>query len=132
MNRPRAVIYFITFFLISFFSCTQVDPVGKGYYHIDNRSERVLTLEATSIHQTEIEFSPDTIAPGSIVKFYSVIECSGGHVRPSNFFSEFKVFAIVNGMDSLIYQGVNDNDWEFREEGQEDGQNYYLIIQLDE
>jgi len=52
-------------------------------------------------------------------------------VRPSNFFSDFEVFAIVNDMDSLIYQGVNDNDWEFREEGQEDGQNYYLIIQLD-
>jgi len=131
MNRPGAFIYFITFFLIPAFSCKQVDPVSKGYYYIDNRSEQVLTLEATSIHQTAIEFLPDTIAPRSIVRFYSVIECSGGHVRPSNFFSEFEVFAIVNDMDSLIYQGVNDNDWEFREEGQEDGQNYYLIIQLD-
>lgn len=128
MEKPITIACCIVIILFTLSDCTEVDPVTYGYYHIDNRTLNILIIEATSIHQAQIDLITDTVSPFSVVLFYKAIECSGGHVRPSNFFSTFRVSAIINGIDSLIYQGVNDKDWEFREEGQEGGQNYYLIV----
>ena len=46
---------------------------------------------------------------------------------PSNFFTDFKVFALTANGDSLVYEGVNNADWEVS--GNTPDQDFILVVE---
>jgi hypothetical protein len=92
-------------------SCRKpAEPITKANYYIQNKTSLTLRIDALQ-GTAEVPLLKDTINPGLTEKFYTAVEGSGGHIYPSNFFTDFKVFAITNSADSLVYSGVQNNDW---------------------
>ena len=103
------------------------EPISTGYYYVVNKGDQFLRLEA-SFMGNAIVLEEDTIPPFDTTFIFTAIEGSGGHVLPSNFFSTFQVHRVIPGNDSLLYTGVNNNDWKnaaFRE----GGRNLVLFIE---
>lgn len=102
-------IFFLVFF-ISFISCKKiVEPVARADYYITNNRSNDLSIQANIYDNRSLENSQ--IAAGTSVFIFKATEGSGGHIMPSNFFSSFKVYEKLQGGDSLIYEGVRNEDW---------------------
>ena len=97
-----------------------VEAVNYGDYFLVNHSSYDLTIEADGTLLT------DTALAGQTVHFFDMVQGTGGHVFPSNAFSEFKLLANVNGTETVAYSGVNNDDWEEAGYTEED----HLIIKL--
>lgn len=54
----------------------------------------------------------DTIGANKVEKIFEAVDGTGGHPYPSNFFTEFRVFALTANGDSLVYEGVKNSDWQ--------------------
>lgn len=101
--------YLIIILLFSLLSCTN-EPMARGVYFIDNKTTSNLKISA-SYNGEQIIFLDSLVETERVNHVYSVTEGSGGHVLPSNFFSSFEVFAITGSGDSLVYEGVRNDDW---------------------
>jgi hypothetical protein len=118
------------FMLTLFLSCSRiVEPVSFGEYFVTNSTDKTIILEAISIGGSEATLLANFISAGEKAHIYSVAEGSGGHVRPSNYFSSFTVYADSIAEANIIYSKVEDSDW--IDEGN-DGQGhsmYHLTIE---
>jgi hypothetical protein len=99
--------------------------MSKGVYFIENKTTSDLKISA-SYNGEKIIFLDSLVEAGLLNHIYSVTEGSGGHVMPSNFFTEFKVFALTANGDSLVYDGVNNADWEAS--GNTADQDFILVV----
>ncbi len=103
-----AVVFFS---LLTFTACRKpAEPIVEANYYIQNLTPNRLRIQAIQ-GTAAVPLLTDTIDALRLEKFYHAVEGSGGHPYPSNFFSEFKVFALTAGGDSLVYQGVKNSDW---------------------
>lgn len=100
----------LTTIIITQFACTK-QPVSVGYYYIGNHTSFDLKIEAY-YNQTQIVLLDSVVEFNRFKLIYTGVEESGGGVNPSTFFTEFTVHAITAAGDSLIYQGVRNEDWE--------------------
>lgn len=111
--------------LMVFISCTN-EPMAKGVYFIENKTTTDLKLTA-SFNNEPINFLDSLVEAGLVNHVYSVTEGTGGHVMPSNFFTDFKVFALTANGDSLVYEGVNNADWKVS--GNTPDQDFILVVE---
>lgn len=100
----------LTIIIIIQFACNE-QPATTGIYYIGNQTNFDLKIKAF-YNQTQIVLLDSIVEFHRFKKIYTGVEGSGGHVNPSNFFTEFTVYAITAGGDSPIYQGVRNEDWE--------------------
>ena len=104
-----SVVVFLSAILFS--ACRKpAEPIVKANYYIQNLTPDRLRIQALQ-GTAAVPLITDTIEPSRLEKFYFAVEGTGGHPYPSNFFTEFKVFALTTNGDSLVYQGVKNNDW---------------------
>ena len=97
-----------------------VEAVNYGDYFLVNHSSYDLKIEADGTLLT------DTALAGQTVHFFNMVEGTGGHVFPSNAFSEFRLLATIDGAETVVYSGVNNGDWEDAGYTKED----HLIVKL--
>ena len=99
--------------LCSHTSCV-VEDVVYGDYYITNNTKDVLVLSAFDKNTIpmKIELLQNEINPGAKVHIFTAIERTGGHVMPSNFWSEFYVYNQVVADSTIIYSGIDDTDWQ--------------------
>lgn len=84
-----------------------VETVNYGNYFLVNHSSYDLTVDAG-----DRDLLTDTVPAGQTVHFFDMVEGTGGHVFPSNAFNEFRLLATLNGAETVVYSGVNNDDWE--------------------
>lgn len=102
----------VIFILVLLFSACRktAEPIVRANYDIQNLTPLELRVEALQ-GTAAVPLLKDTVEPNKLEKIYEAVEGTGGHPYPSNFFTEFKVFAITATGDSLVYQGVKNSDW---------------------
>ncbi len=101
--------YIILIIALIIISCTKViEPVTFGEYFLLNLGTNTIYVETSSVTLLESE-----ILPSEKVHIFTAIEGTGGHVRPSNFLSDFSVYHLNNSIKEVIYTGVKDDDWIF-------------------
>jgi hypothetical protein len=82
------------------------EKVSYGRYFVTNQSAARITISGTNDREV-VAFKVSTIDPGKTAAIYDVVEGSGGHVRPSNFFDTF----VVEDAKGQLYSGVENRDW---------------------
>lgn len=88
------------------------DPLTYGDYYVTNTRDVQIVLSAKTVYiKNEVDLINNIIEPGEKTLIYIFAEGSGGHVRPSNAFSEFTVYSSLISEDNIIYTGVNNQDW---------------------
>lgn len=89
-----------------------VEPMAYGRYYVDNRTDSALVVSAEALYG-EADLLTDSIPPQSITAIAEVVQGSGGHVLPSNFYRAFAVTVEDSlGSASVLYSGVRNEDWD--------------------
>ena len=104
-----------------------VVPDFEGRYFIDNKTPISIQVQAKD-GADFLVLQNSQIAKASIEQIYATDGGSSAGALPTNVFTEFKVFVRTGIKDSVIYQGLNNSDWEVRNSG-DDFSEYYLTIQ---
>jgi len=86
------------------------EPVTTAEYYVTNNTGHNLLVQFDKAN-TPVLLQDSIVAPGSNMLIYKVAEMTGGHVLPSNFLTDIRVFALLASGDSLVYQGINNADW---------------------
>jgi hypothetical protein len=89
-------------------ACAKPEPIERADYFIDNRTAVPLSVSATTHWPSEPQLLADQVPAGTRVLIYQVVQGSGGHTLPSNSFKRFSVYA----GDSVVYEGVQNPDWQ--------------------
>jgi hypothetical protein len=99
--------------LTSLGSCRQlvIESVNTGEYYVTNNTTENILIQADSMN-TPAKLQDSIVAPGNSVLIVKVAEMTGGHILPSNFFTDFRVFVRRSSGDSIIYRGVHNSDWQ--------------------
>lgn len=100
--------------LLCFSACRPViiEPMAYGRYYIDNRTDSALVVSAEALYG-QADLLTDSLPAQSITAIDEVVQGSGGHVLPSNFYRGFAVtFVDSMGNASVLYSGVRNEDWE--------------------
>ena len=115
--------------LILFFNnCTgPPEAVGYGDYYITNNTSEKLIITALYLFSYDpVTFLTERINPGQKEHVYTFVEGSGGHVKPSNVFSEFIIYTDSIAPENTVYSKVNNEDW-IREGWTNDGHIIYNL-----
>lgn len=89
-----------------------VEPMAHARYFIDNRTDSALVVSAEAIYG-EVDLLTDSLPAQTITAIDEVVQGSGGHVLPSNFYRAFEVsFVDSLGSATVLYSGVSNADWE--------------------
>ncbi|QQR86888.1 MAG: hypothetical protein IPJ76_01290 [Flavobacteriales bacterium] len=89
-----------------------VEPMAYGRYYVDNRTDSALVVSAEALYG-QADLLTDSLQAQSITAIDDVVQGSGGHVLPSNFYRGFAVtFVDSMGNASVLYSGVRNEDWE--------------------
>jgi len=121
---------FFLMLLAVLYTCdrTGPEPVSIGHYLIDNKTSFTLKLEADNT-----QFDED-VPPDTIFHFFTIEVGTGGSAAPHHIFNHFFITAIINNVDSILYEGVypqDSEDWEVRNTQvikENPGTEYYLTI----
>jgi len=108
---------------------TDTGPLDiNGFYYVDNQTEYLLNLEAKIPAPVcfPLPLQEEIVPPDTIVNFHIHNPVMETDVIPSEVFGEFKVFAEIEGTDSLIYEGVWNNHWEIRDD--RGGPHFFLTL----
>ncbi len=98
------------FILCLMSSCIQpVEYSSSADYFVVNSGAQVVLVNTEMLH-SDIALT-DTVAPFDTAYIYTAREGSGGHIYPTNFFGSFRVYVVGQTADSMIYEGVHNNDW---------------------
>jgi len=126
MNRR-----YILIILLLFIRCTGLpEPVGHGDYYVTNNTSQLLLISALeSWTDNEVELITNQIETGEKMHVYTFTEGSGGHVMPSNAFSEFTIYTDDKTVQNIIYSRVVNKDWIFEGTTQEGHLIYNLTIE---
>jgi len=103
-------------------------PSSKGFFYIDNQTGYVLDLKATTVGDVQFPWPllENTVPADTVVNFFIYDPGSTTDLSPTNIFGEFTVTTSIEGEDSLVYQGVQNGDWEIREITE--GPHYFLLL----
>lgn len=124
----RTVLPVLLILFTSVTACRKpAEPLSRANYYIQNKTTRVLRVDALQ-GTAEVPLLKDSINPGLTELFFTAVEGSGGHIYPSNFFTDFKVSAITANGDSLVYSGVKNNDWKTENN---DNANLELVLTIE-
>lgn len=86
------------------------EPISEEDYYVRNERSETVQVEATHLFTDEpVMLVNDVVPPGETAHVHHVVEGSGGHTFPSNFFSSFTVRA----GDEVLYDEVDDADWSY-------------------
>ena len=129
--RTQVVLILSSYFFILVVNCTGIpEYVSHGDYYITNNTSNKLIFEAFGNWSTgEVDLLTNTNNPGDKTHIYTFTEGSGGHVRPSNSWDEFYVYAGVKSDSTKIYSGIKNNDWEHEGFSSDDHFIYNLTIE---
>jgi len=88
------------------------EEVSYGDYYITNNTLDTLIVTASSNSVgSDVVFLTNKIALGNKTHIYTFKEGSGGHVLPSNAWSDFHVYKGIISDSTIVYSGINNNDW---------------------
>lgn len=89
-----------------------VEPMTRARYYIDNRTDSALALNVEALYDNA-DLLTDSLPAQTITAIDDVVQGSGGHVLPSNFYRTFAVtFVDSLGNTVAVYSGVHNEDWE--------------------
>lgn len=107
----------VLLFVVLLAGCRKPDDIHEGDYHVANQLATGLKVYAEYRNQPETVLR-DTVPPGDTVQIHHVKEGSGGHIYPSNFFSEFRITTVDSiGTEVLVYQGLDHRPWRIWDNG---------------
>ena len=104
-----------------------VEPFGYGNYEIDNETDYELHISARDLTSEDVQLINDIVPKQSRVLIYTFVEGSGGHLFPTNAFSEFKIEIEKNSEMFVVYSGVENADWE---EGRWEDNSQTLLLKI--
>jgi len=115
--QTKNVIFFCCLLSIALV-CTNcnkiVEPITHGDYYIRNNTVSKLIITAfENIGTGEIELLANEISQGGKTHIFTFTEGSGGHVMPSNAWDDFYVYSGIKSDSTIIYSGIENNDWKF-------------------
>lgn len=103
-----------------------VEPMTRARYYIDNRTDSALALSLEALYG-EADLLTDSLPAQTITAIDDVVQGSGGHVLPSNFYRSFAVtFVDSLGNTVAVYSGVHNEDWE--QISQYDERTHFVLI----
>lgn len=103
------------------------EPHDSVKWHVDNQLP--YELEVIADHDTKrITLADTSVAANSREHIFAAFEGDGGYVQPSYYMTSFQVYARTPGGDSLVYYGVNNNDWIMEGDGNDGVTDYVLTI----
>lgn len=106
------------------------EPITHGDYYITNNTVSKLIIAAFGNFGTgEMALIANEINPGDKTHIFTFTEGSGGHVMPSNAWGDFYVYAGIKSDSTVIYSGIENNDWEYEVTNSEDHLIYHLRIE---
>lgn len=121
----------IVLLVIFTFSCKGIpEPITYGDYFVTNNTMDHLIIQAQETWTNNfVPLLNNKIDPGNKTHIYTFVEGSGGHVKPSNAFSGFSVYANSVATENLIYTGVLNEDWIYEGISNEGHSIYNLTIE---
>lgn len=103
-----------------------VEPMTRARYYVDNRTDSALAINVEVLYG-EADLLTDSLPAQTITAIDDVVQGSGGHVLPSNFYRSFAVtFVDSVGNASVLYTGVRNEEWE--RIGQYDERTHFVLI----
>ena len=118
----------LLFTILFFASCRKTaEPISRANYNIQNLTTLELRVEAMQ-GTAAVPLLKDTIGANKVEKIFEAVDGTGGHPYPSNFFTEFRVFALTANGDSLVYEGVKNSD---RQQENNDKDVIDLVLKID-
>jgi len=103
----------ILILFLFFNNCTgPPEAVLYGDYYITNNTSEQLFITALYLFSHDpVTFLTEQINPGQKEHVYTFVIGSGGHVKPSNVFYEFIIYADGIAPENIVYSKVDNKDW---------------------
>lgn len=99
------------------------EPVTVANYYVRNDWDEEVQLAATDLAGQPVQLVTDRVAARSEALIFHVLEGSGGHAMPSNFFQSFT----ASRGGTAFHEGVRDYEWP-RAEGAAEVERYRLVL----
>ncbi len=90
-----------------------VEPITHGDYYITNNTTDKLHVRAFYDFNEEEDLLVNEINPGSKVHIFTFTEGTGGHVMPSNAWTDFYIYSGYISDSTIIYSCIENSDWEY-------------------
>jgi hypothetical protein len=101
----------------------------SGDYYVTNNTTSTIILAAEGNWGSgAVELIEDEIVPGAKTYIYTFTEGSGGHVLPSNAWGDFYVYDNIVSDSTIIYSGIQNEDWIYEGSNSEGHLIYNLTI----
>ena len=130
MRKNILILWVLLSGSLIFNHCNRIiEPIAHGDYYVTNATKSNLIIAASgNFGSGEAKLLTDEIGSGDKIHIYTFTEGSGGHVMPSNAWSDFIVYAGHKSDSTIIYSGIDNSDWEYQGSNQAGHLIYNLTI----